>query len=565
MVKKSKQTKYIVVTGGVLSGIGKGITAASLGALLNCANLKISMQKLEPYLSVDSGMLSPREHGECFVTADGKETDMDLGHYERFTGVNTNKTTLTISGVLYQELFKREREGKFDGHTIQVVPHLTNLVQEKIIEQSKESDVHIIEVGGTVGDFESNFILEGLSQLGNNVGWSNMLFVHVGYVPFLKISDEFKTKPLQNSVRDLREFGIVPKLLIARTEEVPNGKTMKYIEKKCATFVGVPEEQIVVLPNADTIYRVPTTLWEKNVHEYVLNKFGFKWDKKEVAKKMKERWGKVLQMIEVSRKSPEVKIGVIAKYLDNMDSYYSVVESLKIASGFAKSKLNLVWIDAEKLEKMKPVDVKKTLDEVQGILVPGGFGSRGIEGKIMAATYALENNKPYMGICLGLQVAVIAAARRAGVKDANSEEFDKDARSKDRNVVYIMNDQIGKENTGGTMRLGTYTCFVEKNTLAEQTFAQQMKEKKQIGFIEERHRHRYEVNQKFAKEIEKGGVKFSGFSKDKKLVELVEASDFDSKNPHPFFLATQSHPEFLSRPWAAHPMFLGFIEKSSGK
>jgi len=556
--KKSKQTKYIVVTGGVLSGIGKGITAASLGALLNCVKDKITVQKLEPYFNVDSGTLNPREHGECFVTADGKETDLDLGHYERFIGRSLDKNCVMLSGGLYEEMLQRERNGFYEGKNVQLVPHLTNLIQEKILEASKDSDVHIMEIGGTVGDYEALGYIEAVRELANKVGRDNVLFVHVAFVPFLKVSQEFKTKPLQNSVRDLREYGIVPDIIVARCEEVPRNN---YIERKTAPFVGVAEEQIIVLPNADTIYRVPTTLWEKNVHEYILNKFGFKWDKKEVAKKMKERWGKVLQMIETSRKSPEVKIGVIAKYLDNMDSYYSVVESLKIASGFAKSKLNLVWIDAEKLEKMTLSEVKKTLDEVQGILVPGGFGSRGIEGKIMAATYALENNKPYMGICLGLQVAVIAAARRAGVKGANSEEFDKAARSKDRNVVYIMNDQVGKENTGGTMRLGTYTCYIEKNTLAEQTFAQQMKEKKQTGFIEERHRHRYEVNQKFAKEIEKGGVKFSGFSKDKKLVELVERADSDKKDAA-FFLATQSHPEFLSRPWAAHPMFLEFVRET---
>lgn len=565
--KKNNSTKYIVVTGGVLSGIGKGITAASLGALLNCAGKKISMQKLEPYLSVDSGMLSPREHGECFVTADGKETDMDLGHYERFTGVNTNKTTLTISGNLYQELFNREREGKFDGKTIQVVPHLTNLVQEKIIEQSKGSDVHIIEVGGTVGDFESQFILEGLSQLGNNVGWANMLFVHVGFVPFLKISNEFKTKPLQNSVRDLREFGIVPKLLIARTEEVPTGNALNHIEKKCSQFVGVPEEQIVVLPNADTIYRVPETLFNKNIHEYILNRFKFKWDKKSVAKNMKERWGKVLQTMELSRKSQEVNIGIVAKYLDNMDSYYSVVESLKIASGFAKCKVNLHWIDAEKLEKISQEKVKEELNKYDGILVPGGFGSRGIEGKIAAAKFALTEKKPYLGLCLGLQVAVIAAARIGGVKDANSEEFDKQARGKNRNVVYIMNDQVGKENTGGTMRLGTYKCIIEKGTLAAKTFDEKIqKDKKQdkniAGYVEERHRHRYEVNQSFRKEIEAGGLKISGTSPDGKLVELIE----NQKNiDHPFFLATQSHPEFLSRPWSPHPMFLEFVKACNFK
>lgn len=555
----SKQTKYIVVTGGVLSGIGKGITAASLGALLNCAGQKITVQKLEPYFNVDSGTLNPKKHGECFVTADGKETDLDLGHYERFIGQELNKDCVILSGGLYTEMLKRERAGYYEGNDVQLVPHITNLIQEKILEASKNSDVHIMELGGTVGDYEALGYIEALREMSIKHGRENFIFVHVCYVPFLKVSSEFKTKPLQNSVRDLREFGIIPDLIVARCEEIPKNN---YIERKVAPFVGVPENQIIVLPNADTIYRVPITLFEKRVHEFLLNKFKINVSEKTFDKNIKERWGQVLKMIETSRKSDEVRIGIVAKYLDNMDSYYSVVESLKIASGFAKAKLNLVWIDAEKLEKMTHPEVKKTLDEVQGILVPGGFGSRGIEGKIMAATYALSNNKPYMGICLGLQVAVIAAARLAGVKLANSEEFDKSARSKDRNVVYIMNDQVGKENTGGTMRLGTYTCYIEKNTLAEKTFTEQMKEKKQAGFIEERHRHRYEVNQKFVNEIEKGGVKFSGFSKDKKLVELVERADSGNKNTA-FFLATQSHPEFLSRPWQAHPIFLEFIKASA--
>lgn len=571
MVKKSKQTKYIVVTGGVLSGIGKGITAASLGALLNCVTDKITVQKLEPYFNVDSGTLNPRKHGECFVTADGKETDLDLGHYERFIGRNLDKNCVILSGGLYQEMLKRERAGYYEGNDVQLVPHITNLIQEKIQEASKDSDVHIMELGGTVGDYEALGYIEALREMTVKYGRENFVFAHVAYVPYLKVSSEFKTKPLQNSVRDLREYGIIPDLIIGRCEETPKNN---YIEKKVAPFVGVPENQIIVLPNADTIYRVPMTLWEKGVHEFVLNKFKFKWDKKSVAKKMKDKWGGVLAKFSNSRKenTKQVNIGVVAKYLDNMDSYYSVVESLRIAAWQAGVKLKINWIDSEKLEtKNQKLATSNQLQECDGILVPGGFGSRGIEGKIMAATFALENNKPYMGICLGLQVAVIAAARRAGVKLANSEEFDKDSRGKDRNVVYIMNDQIGKENTGGTMRLGTYKCYIEKGTLAEKTFKNNLlKEKSQgvtlrnLGYIEERHRHRYEVNQKFVKEIEKGGVKFSGFSKDKKLVELVERADSDNKNTT-FFLATQSHPEFLSRPWQAHPMFLEFIKASANK
>lgn len=540
-VGNKNNCKYIIVTGGVLSGIGKGITAASLGALLNCNGLKITMQKLEPYLSVDSGMLSPKEHGECFVTADGKETDLDLGHYERFTGVNTNKSTLTISGVLYKELFDQERSGKHIGKTMQVVPHLTNLVQEKILELSRDSDVHIVEIGGTVGDFESQYMIEGVSQMANNIGWKNFLFVHVGYVPYLKVSEEFKTKPLQNSVRDLREFGIVPKLLIARTEEIPEGN---YIEKKCAQFVGLPEQQIVVLSNADTIYRVPLTLRDKKIHEFIFKKFDFKYNKKSFDKNIKDKWEKVVDLFVKSKseKSKEIKVAIIAKYLDNADSYYSVIESLKIAAWHAGVKLKYDWINSEKYEE-------KDLKNYDGILVPGGFGSRGVEGKIKASQFSLENKIPYLGICLGLQTAVIAASRLGGIKNANSEELDKDARKNNRNVIYIMNDQVGKEETGGTMRLGTYKCFIDKNTLANKTFGKME--------IEERHRHRYEVNRKFEENFNKGGVIVSGTSKDKKLVELIEA---DPKLKHPYFLATQSHPEFLSRPWQPHPMFLGFVE-----
>jgi CTP synthase len=560
MAKKSNKskTKYIVVTGGVLSGIGKGITAASLGALLNCAGQKITMQKLEPYLSVDSGMLSPKTHGECFVTFDGKETDMDLGHYERFTGVDMNKKTLTISGVMYQELFERERRGEYEGKTTQVVPQLTNLIKEKLFLQSTGSDVHVVEIGGTVGDFESVAIIEAVREFSNEVGRENCIFVHVAYVPFLKISQEFKTKPLQNSVRDLREFGITPDLIIARCEEIP---TNRYIERKTAPFVGVKEDQIIVMPNADTIYRVPQILIQKNIHNFLFEKFKLKVDKKVFEKNFQDKWTKVLNLFDKSSTSKkEVRIGIVAKYLDNADSYYSVIESMKIAAWHAGVKLNYDWVDAEKLEGKKVKEVEGELKKYDGILVPGGFGNRGIEGKISAAAYSLENKVPYMGICLGLQVAVIAAARNAGVKNANSEEFDKQAREKNRNVVYIMNDQVGKENTGGTMRLGTYKCVIEKDTLAHKTFAAQMKEKGQKDFIEERHRHRYEVNQSFKKEIESAGLKISGTSPDGKLVELIETH----KNiNHPFFLATQSHPEFLSRPWAAHPMFLEFIKACS--
>lgn len=532
----NKNTKYVIVTGGVLSGIGKGITAASLGALLNCAGLKVSVQKMEPYLNVDSGTLSPAEHGECFVTGDGKETDLDLGHYERFIGEEVNRSSITLSGGLFQELLERERQGKYLGKNVQLVPHLTNLIQEKIVESSKGSDVHVIEIGGTVGDYEALSFIEAVREFSARVGRENCIFIHVAYVPFLETSQEFKTKPLQNSVRDLREYGIVPDIIAARCERVPRNN---YIERKVAPFVGVPESHIIVLPNADTIYRVPETLYKKGVGKYALEKFGFKNKKINISK-----WKKVLDLFEKSNqeKTHTVNIAVVAKYLDNADSYYSVIESLKIASWHAGVKLKYDWVSAEGLEKEKDLSI---LNKYDGILVPGGFGNRGIEGKILAAQYALQNKIPYIGLCLGLQVAVIGASRLGGLKKANSEEFKKDLKE---NVIYIMENQKGKQETGGTMRLGKYKCHILKNTFAAKIFGKME--------IEERHRHRYEVNRKFEKDFEKGGVKVSGTSKDGKLVELIEAVD----TTHPYFLATQSHPEFLSRPWKAHPMFLEFIK-----
>lgn len=537
----NKKTKYVIVTGGVLSGIGKGITAASLGALLNCAGLKVSAQKIDHYLNVDAGTLNPSEHGECFVMADGAETDLDLGHYERFLGVELNKNSITVSGRLMQELTERERAGKYLGKTIQLVPHLTNLIQEKITLASEGSDVHILEIGGTVGDYEALGAIEAVREFAQKKGRENFIFMHVAYVPFLEVSQEFKTKPLQNSVRDLREYGIVPDIIIARTERTPiNG----HIAKKVSLFCGVEEENVVVLPNADTIYRVPLTLQEKKIHEFLFKKFNIKWNKTAFTKAMNNKWEKVVGLVEKSKGlREEVRVAVVAKYLDNADSYYSVIESLKIAAWHAGVRLDYEWVDAEKVNE-------KDFKKYDGVLVPGGFGNRGVEGKILAAQYSLQNKKPYLGLCLGLQVAVIAAARIGGLKSANSEEFNGGGTVP--NVIYLMDGQEGKQETGGTMRLGTYTCYVEKNTLAEKVF------KKNV--IEERHRHRYEVNQKFMKEIEKGGLKVSGFSKDKKLVELVEAMTTPGGVQHPFFLATQSHPEFLSRPWAPHPMFLEFIK-----
>lgn len=563
MVKEIKKeskvlTKFVIVTGGVLSGIGKGITAASLGALLNCSDnsnkktLKITAQKLDHYLNVDAGTLNPSEHGECFVTADGAETDLDLGHYERFLGVELNKNSITISGRLMQELTERERAGKYLGKTIQLVPHLTNLIQEKILLSSAGSDIHILEIGGTVGDYEALGAIEAVRELAQKVGRENFVFMHVAYVPFLEVSQEFKTKPLQNSVRDLREYGIVPDIIIARTERVPSNG---YIEKKVSLFCGVDTENVVVLPNSDTIYRVPLSLHDKKIGNFVLDKFKIKYNQKTFEKNISDKWEKVVSLVEKSKGLvDQVRIAVVAKYLDNADSYYSVIESLKIAAWHSGVRLSYDWVNAETLENKNEKEVKEILEKFDGILVPGGFGNRGIEGKILASQFALQNKIPYLGLCLGLQVAVIGATRFGGIKNANSEEFDKNSREKNTNAIYIMNDQVGKEETGGTMRLGTYKCFIQKNTLAHKVFGK--------GEIDERHRHRYEVNRKFEENFNKGGLIVSGTSKDGKLVELIET---DKNLQHPYFLATQSHPEFLSRPWAAHPMFLEFVKAAKKK
>lgn len=540
---RSNKTSYVFVTGGVLSGIGKGITAASLGALFNCAGLKVTAQKMDPYLNVDPGTMNPAEHGEVFVTEDGVETDLDLGHYERFIGTNLNINSTVVSGSLFTELLKREREGKYLGKTVQLVPHLTNLIQEKIIEASKDSDIHIVEIGGTIGDYEALSFVEAVRIFSEKVGRENCLFVHVAFVPFLEVSKEFKTKPLQNSVRDLRNFGLTADIIIARTEKDPNEKESEYIEKKIALFCGVPENQVVVMPNADTIYRVPVLLQSKGIAEIALNKFKLKYNKPAFAKAMAGKWKEVLKVFEKAHdeKVPKVRIGIVAKYLHNADSYYSVIESLRIASWYAGVKMKYDWVSAEELEGKNS---KIKLEDYDGILVPGGFGNRGVEGKILAAQTALTKNIPYLGLCLGLQVATIGAARLGGLKNGNSEEFVKN----NENIIYIMEDQKGKVGTGGTMRLGTYKCHITKGSLAEKVFG-----KKEI---DERHRHRFEVNRKFEEFYSKGGVKVSGTSKDGKLVELVEATD----PKHPFFLATQSHPEFLTRPWKPHPMFLEFLK-----
>lgn len=520
-----KPCKYIFVTGGVLSGVGKGITAASIGAILKAKGYKVTMQKCDPYLNVDAGLLNPVEHGECYVTHDGVETDLDLGHYERFLDFETNRYSITLSGSIFKELIEKERAGGFHGKTVQLVPHFTNLVQEKIMKASLDSDIHIVEVGGTVGDYEGLSFIEAIRLFANKVGRRNCLYVDVVYVPWINTSKELKTKPAQNALKDLRGFGIIPDVVVCRTEK----PAPREICEKIARFSGISDMAVLNLPDINSVYDVPFNVLKSGVLE-ILNDFVGDNDEPDMSK-----W---LEFSERRAKKYEktVTVGLVAKYVGNEDTYICVTEALKVAAAWTGVNLEIKWINAEKANN-------EDFASVDGLVVPGGFGARGVEGKILAAEFALENDKPYLGLCLGMQVACIAAARRAGLKKANSEEFEPETTE---NVIYIMDGQKGKESTGGTMRLGDYKAKLVKGSKTAKIYGQDE--------VTERHRHRFEVNQKFLKQIEKGGIVVSGTSPDGKLVEFVEAPKLR------FFQATQAHPEFKSRPLKVHPLFQAFMD-----
>lgn len=520
--------KYIFVTGGVLSGVGKGITAASIGALLQAKGVPVSIQKCDPYLNVDAGLLNPAEHGECFVTKDGAETDLDLGHYERFLDVELTQRNATLSGRLLLNLITKERAGGFGGKTVQLVPHLTGAIQDEIVKAAESigvaDSVHIVEIGGTVGDYEGLSYIEAIREFSWKVGRENCLFIHVVYVPFIETSKEFKTKPAQNALNDLRGFGIVPDGIIVRSDK-PAPQT---VADKIALFGGVPKHAVQLMPNVDTVFRIPVLLAENGIHDLLSSFTG------NTASPNLSKWQDIIAR-QTESQAETVTVGLVAKYMDNEDTYLSVIEALKAAAWHEKVKLCLRWINAE-------TATDEDFRAVDALVVPGGFGSRGVEGKISAARYALQNDAPYLGLCLGLQAAVIAAARVAGVSDANSAEFDPQV---EHNVVYIMEGQEGKESTGGTLRLGDYAAHLTKGSLASRLYGAEE--------VVERHRHRYEVNMAYKKEIEKGGLTISGVSPDGRLVEYIEAKK------HPYFIATQAHPEFRSRPFNAHPLFVGLI------
>ncbi len=528
----TKQTKYIFVTGGVLSGVGKGITAASIGRLLKSRGLTVNIQKCDPYLNTDAGTLNPAEHGECYVTKDGAETDLDLGHYERFLDEELTQASSLMSGRVLQKVIADERAGKYLGKTVQYIPHVTTAMQDAIREAGEGFDVHIVEVGGTVGDYEGLSFIEAIREFAISTGREHCLFVHVVYLPYLGASQEVKTKPAQNAVRELRGFGIVPDVLVARSERDAPASVVG----KLSLFSGVAQEAIALLPNAQTIYEVPLTLEDSGLAEVIAKRLNLNTgaadlaDWRDVVKRAKTTFDKT------------VTIGIVAKYMDNTDTYMSVFEALRSAAMWNDCAIKLEWIDAEKLEK-ESTDLAAEFEGFDGIVVPGGFGTRGLEGKIKAARFALKNKVPYLGLCLGLQMAVIAAARNAGIKDATTAELDATATNK---VIHTMEDQLGKENTGGTMRLGNYDCTLADGSLAARSYG--------TTSIVERHRHRYECNNAYRDQYESWGIRPSGINPENDLVEVIEGID------HPFFLAAQFHPEFKSRPNRPHPMFDGFLK-----
>ena len=531
-------TKYIFITGGVTSSLGKGLASASLASLLQSRGLKVHLKKLDPYLNIDPGTMSPYQHGEVFVTDDGAETDLDLGHYERFTGVPTRKNDNITSGKIFSNVLMKERRGDYLGATVQIIPHVTNEIKEFVLDNTKNDDVVLCEIGGTVGDIEGLPFFEAIRQLRNDLGKENTLFIHLTLVPYLESSREFKTKPTQHSVKEVLGLGIQPDILMCRCERpLPDDS-----KKKIALFCNVNNNCVIPAEDVSNIYEVP-----RNLHKYGLDKEVCNFFKLKTKKPDLRKWEVIEKRI--SNPEGEVTIGLVGKYNTLEDSYKSLVEALIHGSISNNVKLNIEWLDSEIFEKKKKID---TLNKINGILIPGGFGIRGTQGKINAANYARLNNVPYFGICLGMQIAVIEAARNLlGLKNADSTEF---AKTKDP-VIGIMSEWIKKNKTikrsvncdmGGTMRLGAYECLLKKKS---KIFNIYKKSK-----ISERHRHRYEVNLNYLKKLEKCGLKFSGLSPDGSLPEILELEN------HPWFIGVQFHPELKSKPFDPHPLFVSFIQ-----
>lgn len=527
--------KYIFVTGGVVSSLGKGITAASLGRLLKNRGLNVSIQKLDPYLNLDPGTMSPYQHGEVFVTEDGAETDLDLGHYERFIDENLGRLNNVTTGIIYNTVLQRERRGDYLGGTVQVIPHITNEIKDRMKRVSIENnfDVVLIEIGGTVGDIESLPFLEAIRQYRKELGRNNSVHIHVTLVPYLKTSGEFKTKPTQHSVKELRSIGIHPDIIALRAEKPLNEE----IKRKVSLFCDVENEAVIEMLDVKSIYEVPLNLAKENLDNIVCDYLNLKTKTLDLT-----GWEKFISTMNSINKT--IKICIVGKYVGYNDCYLSVVESIKHASYANSVQAELIWVDSEKIENGELEDYKNILDDCHGVLIPGGFGNRGVEGKVLAIKYVREKKIPYLGLCLGMQTAVIEFARNIlGFKSANSSEFDD---NNDYPVIDLMPDQKYILDKGGTMRLGVYPCKIKQDT--------QLMKSYQSEVIYERHRHRYEFNNLFRKDFEVKGMVFSGTSPDDKLVEVIELPD------HPYFVASQYHPEFKSRPGRPHPLFFDFIK-----
>jgi CTP synthase len=521
--------KYIFVTGGVVSSLGKGLASAAIGSLLEARGYRVALQKMDPYINVDAGTMSPYQHGEVFVTDDGGETDLDLGHYERFTSARVTRDHNVTTGKVYFSVIQKERRGDYLGRTVQVIPHITDEIKSSIRRVARDLDVLIVEIGGTVGDIESLPFLEAIRQLRKDVGKDNVLYIHLTLVPFMQAAAELKTKATQHSVKELRAIGIQPDILLCRTDRyLPPG-----IKAKIALFCDVEEEAVITAKDVETIYEVPLVFHREGLDEIIVKGLGLEPRPIDLS-----RWEDVVRRVKSPRAT--TRLAVVGKYIDLKDSYKSLSEALAHGGIANEAKVEVVWIDAEHIERD---GAAPHFADVDGILVPGGFGDRGIEGKIQAVQYARERKVPYFGICLGMQCAVIEYARNVcGLAGANSSEFVPDA---PHLVIDLLPEQRNLADKGGTMRLGLYPILLTEGSRASRLYGQ--------GIIRERHRHRYEVNNDYLPRLEKNGLHISGIWAEKQLVEIVEIPE------HPYFVAGQFHPEFRSRPWEPHPLFAGFV------
>ena len=524
--------KHIFVTGGVVSSLGKGITAASIGRLLKNRGLKVTMQKFDPYLNVDPGTMSPYQHGEVFVTDDGAETDLDLGHYERFVDINLSVYASVTSGKILTSVLQKERRGDYHGGTVQIIPHVTNEIKERLfsIEKHQDIDVVITEIGGTVGDFESLSFLEAIRQVKRDIGKENVLYVHCTLVPYLAAAGELKTKPSQHSVKELRAIGIQPDILVIRAEKA----LTQDMKDKLALFCDVDKEAVIEATDADTLYSIPLAFKEQGLDSLICKHFGIQAPEANMIE-----WKKLVDR--VTNLSKKTKIGLVGKYVELKDAYISVSEALKHAGYAFDAEIEIKWINSEHVTRENAAEF---LSDVDGVLVPGGFGERGIEGKIHAVEYARVNKKPFFGICLGMQMASAEFARNVlGLEDAHSSEINPETKHP---VIALLPDQVNVTDLGGTLRLGLYPCYLVEGTKARAAYDEEI--------IRERHRHRYEFNNEFRAQMEAAGFIISGTSLDGRLVEIIELAD------HPWFVACQFHPEFVSRPQRPQPLFRDFIK-----